>query len=187
MSAMPSDKNEPIRITGSRFVGGNITHDAKSVNLQCCTVRPSKIRFILFCKTRSLVRKWVNSRSRTRNAIFVRLACHLVKELFLFVTQQKTRSSAEKAFAKLGVSFSSIWWRALELMSILNPRVTPHCAKSVLEKLSIVVICFTSWKNDLGQSLLRARGNWVKLIMSMKVMKVAAELNVSTVRILQAD
>ena len=45
--------------------------------------------------------KRVSFRSRTRIAIFVRLACHLVKVPFLFVGHQKIRSSSEKVFANL--------------------------------------------------------------------------------------
>ena len=43
--------------------------------------------------------KWVSFRSRTRNAMFVHLACHLVKVLFLFVSQQKTTVVFDVALA----------------------------------------------------------------------------------------
>ena len=56
MSAMPSDKNESIRITESRFVGGNYTrHDQREFT--CSAVQYGREKY--------------------------GLACHLVKVLFL--------------------------------------------------------------------------------------------------------
>ena len=90
------DKNEPSRITGNRFVSGTNTkrrHEQREFT--CSAVQYCRQKYGLFCK-RSPPLSFVMSlsfRSRTRNAFFVRLACHLVKVLFHSVSQQKTSSA----------------------------------------------------------------------------------------------
>ena len=74
MSAMPSpDKNEPSKITRGRVVGG-----------KCSAVQCGRQKYGLFCQTRPPV-SFVMSKFQKQN---------LVKVLFHFVSQQKTRSSA---------------------------------------------------------------------------------------------
>ena len=71
MSAIPSDKNEPIRITGSW------RHEQREVT--CSTLLYSTAEQSLFCKAHHPVSfvRWASFRSRARIAIFVRLARHL--------------------------------------------------------------------------------------------------------------
>ena len=47
---MLSNKNEPIRITGSRFVGGNYTRHEQH-EFTCSAVHYSREKYGLFCKT----------------------------------------------------------------------------------------------------------------------------------------
>ena len=69
------------------------------------------------------IRKWVSLRSRTRNAIFVCLACHLVKVLFLFVSQQKTIVVFDLALAVLPIwnNTFGINCRYTIIVLLLNP------------------------------------------------------------------
>ena len=81
---MPSpDKNEPNTITGSRLMGGNYTRYEQR-EFTCSVVQYGRQKYGLFCKTRSPV-SFVMSKFQKQN---------LVKELFHFVSQQKTKSSA---------------------------------------------------------------------------------------------
>ena len=57
-----------------------ITLDTNSVNLHAVLYRTAEENMVYLVKG--------VLRGRTRNAIFVRLACHLVKVPFLFVSQQ---------------------------------------------------------------------------------------------------
>ena len=51
MSVMPSpDKNEPSTITGSRFVGGNITQGTNSVNLHAMLYSTTDRNMVYFVK-----------------------------------------------------------------------------------------------------------------------------------------
>ena len=115
MSGMLSDKNELVRITGSSFVGGNYTrHEQREFT--CSAVQYGRAKYGLFCKIcPPLILKWVSFRSRTRNAMFVHLACHLVKVLFLFVSQQKTTVVFDVALAVLPIwnnAFGINWYIA---------------------------------------------------------------------------
>ena len=84
MSAMPSpDKNEPSRITGSCFVGGNYTRHGQG-EFTCKAVQYGQEKYGLFCKTRPPVSS-IMSKFQKQN---------LVKVPFHFVSQQKTKSSA---------------------------------------------------------------------------------------------
>ena len=82
MSAMPSpNKNEPSKITGSRFVGGNYTrHEQREFTFSA--VQYGRQIYGLFCKPRPPV-SFVMSKFQ-----------NLLKVPFHFVSQQKTRSSA---------------------------------------------------------------------------------------------
>ena len=80
---MPSpDKNEPSTITGSRFVGGNYTR-YEHREFTCSAVQYGRQIYDLFSKTRPPV-SFVMSKFQKQK---------LVKILFHFVSQQKTRSS----------------------------------------------------------------------------------------------
>ena len=77
------DKNEPSTIAGSRFVGGNCTrHEQREFT--CSAVQYGRQKCGLFSKTRPPV-SLVMSKFQKQS---------LVKVPFLFVSQQKTRSSA---------------------------------------------------------------------------------------------
>ena len=96
-SAMPfPDKNEPSRITGSCFVGGNYTRHEQ----RCCTVRP-KNKYGLLCKTHPPVSFVMSKFQKQNKKCYLCVACHFVKVPFHFVSQQKTRSSA-KVFDGVG-------------------------------------------------------------------------------------
>ena len=68
---MPSpDKNEPSTITGSRFVGGNITQGTNSVNLHANAVQYDRQKYGLFCKARPPV-SFVMSKFQKQNLVKV--------------------------------------------------------------------------------------------------------------------
>ena len=72
-----------------------ITQGTNSVNLHAMLYSTADKNMVYFVKRVLLLRSWwVSFRSRTRNAIFMRLACPLVKVPFHFLSQQITRSSA---------------------------------------------------------------------------------------------
>ena len=50
LSAMPSDKNESIRITESPFVGRNYTRH-EQCEFTCRAVQYGRAKYSLFCKT----------------------------------------------------------------------------------------------------------------------------------------
>ena len=84
MSAMPSpNKNEPSKITGSRFVGRNYTRREQR-EFTCSAVQYSRQIYGLFCKPRPPVSLVM---SKFQKQILVKVPFH-------FVSQQKTRSSA---------------------------------------------------------------------------------------------
>ena len=84
------DKNEPSRITGSCLVGGNYTRHEQ----RCCTVRP-KNKYGLLCKTHPPVLFVMSKFQKQNKKCYLCVACLFVKVPFDFVSQQKTRSSAE--------------------------------------------------------------------------------------------
>ena len=68
MSAPSPDKNEPSTITGSRFVGRNITQGTNSMNLHAIAVQYDRQKYGLFCKTRPPV-SFVMSTFKKQNLV----------------------------------------------------------------------------------------------------------------------
>ena len=99
-SAMPfPDKNEPSRIAGSCFVGGNYTRHEQ----RCCTVRP-KNKYGLLCKTHPPV-SFVMSKFQKQNK-----KCYLCATS---VSISEGTVSLCKANKKQGVLRWFLMWRWL--------------------------------------------------------------------------